>query len=51
LGGYGFQGTVTAGDGSNQQGEQVMRICGKKGKDNRGRWDTKRKDPARFIQN
>jgi len=24
LGGYGFQGTVTAGDGSNQKWEQVM---------------------------
>jgi len=27
LGGYGFRGTVTAGDGSNQKGGKMGRVC------------------------
>jgi len=45
--GYGFQGTVTAGDGCNQNwgkmGAGYVSLQ-KKGKGSRGRWDAKRKD-------
>ena len=54
LGGYGFRGTSTARDGSNQKGEKMgagyVNLL-KKGKGRRGRWDAKRKDPARTVQN
>jgi len=53
LGGYGFLGTVTAGDGSNQKGGKMgagyVNLRKKKG--SRGRWDAKRKDPARTVRN
>jgi len=51
LGGYGFQGTVTAGDGSNQKGGEmgagyVNLQKQRKRQQSLGRWDAKRKDPA-----
>ena len=49
LGGCGFRGTVTAGDGSNQKGGKMGAgyvNLQKKGKGSRGRWDAKRMDPA-----
>ena len=56
LGGYGFRGTVTAGAGSNQKGRKMGAgyVNLRKpliGKGSRGRWDAKRKDPARIVQN
>ena len=54
LGGYGFRGTVTAGDGCNQKGEKMGAgyvNLREKGKSGRGRWDAKRKDAARTVQN
>ena len=54
LGGYGFRGTVTAGDGSNQKGEKMGAgyvNLRKQGKGSRGRWDAKRKDPALTVRN
>ena len=54
LGGYGFRGTFTAGDGSNQKGGKMGAgyvNLRKKGKGSRGRWDAKRKDPARTVRN
>jgi len=52
-GGYGFRGTVTAGDGSDQKGGkwEHVNLQEKKGKGSRGRWDEKRKDPARIVRN
>ena len=54
LGGYGFRGTVTAGNGSNEKGGKMGAgyvNLREKGKGSRGRWDAKRKDPARTVRN
>jgi len=54
LGGYNFRGTVIAVDGSNQKvgkmGAEYVNLQ-KQRKDSRGRWDAKKKDPARTNQN
>ena len=54
-GSYGFRGTVTAGNGSNQKGGKMgaeyVNLRKKKRKGSRGGWDTKRKDPARTVRN
>jgi len=53
LGGYGFRGTVTAGDGSNQEGGKMgaghVNLRGERKRQQK--WDAKRKDPARTVQN
>jgi len=50
----GFRGIITAGDGSNQRGGGMGAgyvNLQEKRKGSRGRWDTKRKDPARSVWN
>ena len=53
LGVYGFRGTVTAGDESNQkEGEMGAGYVNlREKKKSQKRWDAKRKDPARTVRN
>jgi len=53
LGGNGFRGTGTAGDGSNQKGGKMGAgyVNLRKQRKRQRRWDAKRKDRARTVRN
>jgi len=50
LGGYGFRGGDVSNKKSGKMGAGYVKLR-KKGKGSRGRWDAKRKDPARCVPN
>ena len=53
LGGYGFQGQVTAGDGSDKQGKMGAGYNNlrRKKKKQRAKWDVRKKAPAQIGLN